>query len=135
MDELVQFQVNGSGIAVLGVLDEKHHQKGHNRCASVNDQLPGVGKVKDGTGDSPNQYDADCGDKSPAGAEVMRALGGKAAEPVGTSHIRRGRLNRFLRDLHGYFGSLHNGLRAVEYSAAIFRSCTRLAISASFAAG
>jgi hypothetical protein len=131
--------MNGSGIAVLCVLDEKYHQKGHNRCASVNDQLPGVGKVEDWAGNGPDQDDTDRRNKSPAGAEVTRALGGKAAEPVGTSHIRRrdcgSRLNRFLCDLYGYFGSFYDGLRAVAYSAATFRSCTRLAISASFAAG
>jgi hypothetical protein len=53
VDKLVQFQVNGPGIAVLCVLDEKHHQKGHDRCASINDQLPGVGKVEEWAGDTP----------------------------------------------------------------------------------
>jgi hypothetical protein len=54
LDELIQFQVNGPGISVLCVLDEKHHQKGHDRCASINDQLPGVGKVEDWAGNGPD---------------------------------------------------------------------------------
>ena len=66
VDKLVQFQVNGSGIAVLRVLDEKYHQKGDNRRASIDDQLPGVGKVEDGAGSGPDQDDTDCRDKCPA---------------------------------------------------------------------
>jgi hypothetical protein len=67
----------------------------------------------------------------------MGASGGKAAEPVGPRDGRRGGdcLNRLWCDLHGYFGSLHQGLRAAAHSAATFRSSTKLAISASFAAG
>ena len=50
MDQLVQLQMNGSGIAVLGILDQEDHQKGDNRCASIDDQLPGIGVVEDGAG-------------------------------------------------------------------------------------
>jgi hypothetical protein len=139
VDELVQFQVNGPGIAILCVLDEKHHEKCHNRSASINDQLPGVGKVEDWAGNGPDQDDTDRRDKRPAGAEIMRAAGGKAAEPVGMSQTRRrdggSALNRFLGDLHGYLGSFQDRLLAVAYSAATLRSCTRFATSASFAAG
>src|SRR3984957_4767525 len=139
MDQLVQFQVNCPRIAVLRVLDEKHHQKGDNRCASIDDQLPGIRIVKDGTADRPDQNDRDCADKSPTGAEIMRAFRGKFREPVGAGNDSSFSRGGFLFQIFGYFDChfswSHLALCAETCFAATLRSATRLAISASLAWG
>ena len=46
--QLVEFHLHGSAVAILRILDEKYHQKGDNRCASINDELPRVRKPNSG---------------------------------------------------------------------------------------
>ncbi len=45
-DEFIKLQVHGFGVAVLGVLDQEHHQKCDDRRAGINDQLPRVGVME-----------------------------------------------------------------------------------------
>src|SRR5205814_432341 len=52
-DELVQLQLGRLRIAVLGVLDEEHHQEGHDRGPGVDDELPGVRETEHRTRDRP----------------------------------------------------------------------------------
>src|SRR5271170_7673970 len=104
--------MNGPGIAVLGVLDEKYHEKCDNRCASIDNQLPGIGVMEDGPGKTPGDDDRNRSDKGPAGAEIMRAARGELAEPVGARRQWRYRvkgrfLSRFLQNFHGHFGCSH----------------------------
>src|SRR5271155_2657537 len=115
--------MNGPGIAVLGILDEENHEKRDNRCAGIDDQLPGIGVVEDGAGKAPDDYDPDGGDKRPPGTEEVRTLRSKPAEPVGTGDHRG-----WGGDLYCNFGCFHNALRAVAYPAATLRSLTRLAV-------
>ena len=41
-DELVEFQMDCFGISVLSVLNQEHHQKGHDGSACVDHELPCV---------------------------------------------------------------------------------------------
>src|SRR6267143_7195889 len=60
------------GIAVLSVLNKKHHQKGHNRGTGIDDELPGVGKMKHRSGHRPDRNDGDGTDECPCCAEHLR---------------------------------------------------------------
>src|SRR5262245_3528483 len=57
------------GIAVLGVLNQEHHQECDNGRSSVDDQLPCVGKMKSGTGNKPDGNDKHSSSKRPGAAE------------------------------------------------------------------
>ena len=70
-DQLVEFHLKGGAFAVLGVLDEKHHQEGHNGGARVYDQLPCVRVLKEWAGNRPRR------DHKAAESESERA----ASEP------------------------------------------------------
>ena len=55
-------------VAVLGVLDQEHHQEGDDRRAGVDDELPGVGEAEDRPADRPDDDDRaaeDEGDRPP----------------------------------------------------------------------
>lgn len=45
-DQLVEFEMQRCTIVVLRVLDKKHHQERDDRGARIDDQLPGIGKLK-----------------------------------------------------------------------------------------
>jgi len=52
-DELVEFELDGSRVTVLRVLEEEDHQEGYDGRASVDDELPCVGVVEEGACDRP----------------------------------------------------------------------------------
>ncbi len=81
-DELIELEIDGAGVAVLGVLDEEDHQEGDDGGAGVDDELPGVGVVEDGAGERPGDDDQAGRDKGPLGAHEGGGLSGEAAEPV-----------------------------------------------------
>jgi hypothetical protein len=57
-DEFVQLQLNCRGVAVLGVLDQEHHEESDDRGAGVDDELPGIGVAESRAGDRPGRdYD------------------------------------------------------------------------------
>ena len=58
-NELVELQMDGVGVAVLGVLNEEHHQERNDRRAGVDDELPGVGEMEDRAADRPKADDAE----------------------------------------------------------------------------
>jgi len=45
-DDLIQFQMARFGVAVLGVLDQEHHEKSDDGCGRINNELPGIGEMK-----------------------------------------------------------------------------------------
>lgn len=47
------------GIAVLGILDHKHHQEGDDRGPGVDDQLPAVVEMKNWAADGPTDDRSD----------------------------------------------------------------------------
>ena len=57
MDQLVELELQGFGVAVLGVLDQKHHQERHDGGAGVDHELPRVGEAEERPGGRP--YDDD----------------------------------------------------------------------------
>jgi hypothetical protein len=66
------------GIAVLRVLDQKHHQEGDNCCARVDDQLLGVRKLETRAGDCPcHDHEARQGKGGCAPALPGGPLGGR----------------------------------------------------------
>ena len=48
MDELIELEVHGQGIAALGVLDQKDHEEGDDGRPSVDDELPGFRETEKG---------------------------------------------------------------------------------------
>src|SRR5215470_5347134 len=69
--ELIQLQVQRPGIAVLGTLDQKHHEKRHDRGPGINDQLPGIRVVKVGAAQAPEQDDRHTEEKGPGGPDDL----------------------------------------------------------------
>jgi hypothetical protein len=53
-DQLVEFEMQRCTIVVLRVLDKKHHQERDDRGARIDDQLPGIGKLKNRPGHRPD---------------------------------------------------------------------------------
>src|SRR5437667_8281681 len=68
-DDLIQFQMDRLGIAVLGVLDQEHHEKGDDRCRRINNELPRIGEMKGGTGEDPHEDDKHSSGKGPGAAK------------------------------------------------------------------
>ena len=64
-DEFVQLQVDGASIAVLSVLDEEDHEEGDDSGSCVDDELPGIGEVKHGASDGPDNDDQSGAGKGP----------------------------------------------------------------------
>ena len=54
--QFVQFELNGLCVTILGVLDQEHHQECNNRCARVDNKLPGIAKMKHRARDKLHQY-------------------------------------------------------------------------------
>ena len=42
LDDLVQLQMTGAGVAILRVLDQEHHEERDDGRAGINDELPRV---------------------------------------------------------------------------------------------
>ncbi len=81
-NEFVQFQMDRFCIAVLRVLNQKNHEKGDDCGGRVNDQLPGVGKMKSGASDEPEEDDKHSSTKCPCAAEHHRRATGENTERV-----------------------------------------------------
>ncbi len=62
--QLVQFRLHRGGIPVLGILYEKNHQEGDDRCAGVDDELPDLRKIKQGSADAPDEDGGERYDKA-----------------------------------------------------------------------
>ncbi len=45
-DELVELELHSPPITILGILDEKHHEKGEDGCPGINNELPGIRILK-----------------------------------------------------------------------------------------
>jgi len=54
-NDLIEFQLHRLGIAVLGVLNQEHHQERDDGRPGIDDQLPGIGKMKSRAGQNPNE--------------------------------------------------------------------------------
>ncbi len=81
-NEFVQFQMDRFCIAVLRVLNQKHHQKRNDGRGRVNDELPCVGKMKGRSGNEPDNNDKHGPSKCPCAAEHHRGAAGENTERV-----------------------------------------------------
>ena len=61
-DQLGKLKLESHRVAILCVLNEKHHEKRNDGRAGVDDELPSVAVVKQGPSDRPNQY-RQCGNE------------------------------------------------------------------------
>src|SRR6266480_117700 len=81
-DNLIEFKMHCFGIAVLSVLNQKHHQKRDDGGARINDQLPGVRKMKSRSGEEPHQNDQHRPGEGPSAPEHNRRTPGKDAKRI-----------------------------------------------------
>src|SRR6185437_15099657 len=89
-DQLVEFQLQGQRVAVLRRLDQKDHQKRHDRRARVDNELPGIAEAEQGTRDSPDKHDDHGQEKGRWSAGNPRGRDGQPSEPVAVRLRYRG---------------------------------------------
>src|SRR4029077_7467779 len=70
------------GVTILGVLNQKHHEKRDDGGRGIDDQLPCVGEMKCRPGDEPNKNDEHGTRKCPGAAEHDRGTVRENAERV-----------------------------------------------------
>src|SRR5919109_5353541 len=80
-DQFIELQLDRGAIPVLGVLEEEHHQEGHNRRPGVDHQLPGIAEAERWAGERPAQDDQHGEDEGQRMAHRPGRLLGKASEP------------------------------------------------------
>ena len=68
-NDFVEFEVDGLGIAVLRVLNQKHHRERDDGRAGVDNVLPGIGEMKGRSGKRPDNDNQDGCCESPGAAE------------------------------------------------------------------
>src|SRR4029077_242124 len=76
-DQLVEFEMNGLGIAVLRVLDKEHDEEGRNRRAGVDVELPDLRIVEVRSGEGPQKHAETCQPEcpgEPSALAVSRAM-------------------------------------------------------------
>jgi hypothetical protein len=73
--------VKGLGVTVLRVLNEEDHKKRNDRGASINDELPGVRKMKERPAYGPYHQNHNGQQKHIRMANYGRRAAGKAAKP------------------------------------------------------
>ncbi len=87
-DQLVDLDMHGGGVAVLGILDHEHHQEGDDGGAGIDDQLPRIAISEQRSGDRPQDDDSDGSDE---GERSPGQTGGKLGEvdepPCSRSHV------------------------------------------------
>src|ERR1700722_276423 len=71
VDQFVQFQMDGPGIAILRILNQEYHEECDDRGAGINDQLPGIGVMENWTGEGPDYDDPNGDNKRPSRAEIV----------------------------------------------------------------
>src|SRR6266566_6270146 len=81
-NDLIKFQMNGFGIAVLRVLNQEHHEECNDRRGGIDDELPGVGEMKGRPSEAPHGDNEHGSGKSPGAAENNRRLAGENAKGI-----------------------------------------------------
>jgi hypothetical protein len=56
-NQLVQLELHGFRVPILGVLNQENHQERYDRRPGVDYQLPSIGVVEYRAGERPNDYD------------------------------------------------------------------------------
>src|SRR5215213_585039 len=82
-DQFVKFQLHGSTVPILCVLDQEHHQERNDGRAGIYDQLPGIAEPKQRAASSPNYDDkhgsskggrVPCSARGPLGKTVEQGI-------------------------------------------------------------
>ena len=81
-DELVQFQMNCFGVPVLRILNQEYHQERDNGRAGINNELPGVRKMKRWSGRGPNYDDENGYRERPRAAQNDRGVARENAKCI-----------------------------------------------------
>src|SRR5262249_49241367 len=89
MQQLIELDVNGLRLAILGVLDQEDHQEGDNRCAGIDDKLPYLGIAEERPRSGPDENRDDGQQKGPFAACGLRRPGGNSAKEFATAIGRR----------------------------------------------
>jgi hypothetical protein len=82
MNQFIELKIDGSGVPVLGILNEKYHEKRDDSGSGIDHQLPRVGIMKEGPGCRPNQNNGSSSCESPFGAEPDRRPRGELTKAV-----------------------------------------------------
>ena len=82
-DDFVQLQMDGVGVAVLGVLNEKDDQEGNDGRSGIDHQLPGIRIVIIGTGNRPHQNNRHRQNECPLCTRNVRGFRGEIVKAVG----------------------------------------------------
>ena len=77
-DQLVQLGLHRRTVAVLGVLDQEHHQEGDDGRAGVDHQLPGLAELEDRPASTAQT--STIGQAGDEGPRLARHLGGRGGE-------------------------------------------------------
>ncbi len=83
-NQLVELELSDLRVAILSILNDEHHQKGHDGRSGVDDQLPGVRESEDRTGDRPGEHDRERRGERPRRPYRTRESLREPAEPVET---------------------------------------------------
>src|ERR671915_482039 len=79
-DQFVKFQLHGSTVPILSVLDQEYHKERNDGSSSVYGQLPGVVEAEYRTASRPTQEDEDGGGKGGRVPRGTRSPLGKTIE-------------------------------------------------------
>ena len=85
-NQLVEFELDGVAITVLGILNQKYHQECDDRRACVDDQLPGIAKLEYRACDPPDYDDQSSDDE-------CRRMARGLCRPLGEVGKTRCRIN------------------------------------------
>jgi hypothetical protein len=72
MNQFVELEMNSFSVAILGVLDQKHHEECNNRRARIDYQLPSIGEMKERARQSPDNDEADGNEESAGASDKFR---------------------------------------------------------------
>jgi len=77
LDDFIEFEVNGAGVAVLRVLNQKHHQESDDRGAGIDNKLPRIGVVEVWPGHNPHCDYEQGGEERPFRSHPIGCLRGE----------------------------------------------------------
>ena len=77
LDDFIEFEVNGAGVAVLRVLNQKHHQESDDRGAGIDNKLPRIGVVEVWPGHNPQCDYEQGGEERPFRSHPIGCLRGE----------------------------------------------------------
>jgi hypothetical protein len=80
--QLIELELDGFRISILGVLHQEDHQKGHDGRSRIDHELPRVRVVLEGAQGRPGTDDGDGARERPRRAQGLRAFAGEAPEEL-----------------------------------------------------